>query len=154
MILKILVDADACPVKEIIIEESDKWDLPVLLVKSFAHFSHKEEQPHVETIYVDSENEAADYKIMQLANVNDIVITQDYGLASLLLAKKCLVMHHKGFIYSKRNIDTLLNQRYVSAMARKSGQRTKGPKPFTHEEKEKFRQKLAQVLSRKLDLKE
>lgn len=146
--MKILVDADACPVKDIIIEECEKFNLPVILIKSFAHFSHREEKPHVETIYVDSENEAADYKIMQLATKNDVVITQDYGLASLLLAKNCTVIHHKGFIYSNRNIDNLLNQRYMSAMARKSGQRTKGPKAFTHEDEEKFREKFVHLITK------
>ncbi len=123
--MKIYVDADACPVKDIIIEETKKERLEVILIRSYSHFSNKVEDPHVKTIYVDSENEAADYKIMQLVSQGDVVITQDYGLASLLLAKNCTILHHKGFIYTAEKMDTLLNARYASAMERKSGQKLK-----------------------------
>ena len=55
---------------------------------------------HVETIYIDDGPDAVDYKIVKLATPEDIVITQDvmpnYGLASLLLSKVKIVMHHKG----------------------------------------------------------
>ncbi|GAA0451024.1 YaiI/YqxD family protein [Alkalibacillus silvisoli] len=144
--MKIIIDADACPVTEETIKEAQKYTIPVLMVKSFAHFSPFDEQEGVETIYVDSDAEAADYKIMQQANKGDLIITQDYGLASLALPKSCTVMHHKGFLYSEHNIDQLLQSRYLNAMARKSGQRTKGPKAFTKEDREHFALKLQSVL--------
>jgi uncharacterized protein len=77
---------------------------------------------------------------MKLAGKGDIIVTQDYGLASLGLAKGCTVLHHTGYSYTNENIDQLLQSRYLSAMARKSGKRTKGPKPFTAEDKEKFKE--------------
>jgi uncharacterized protein len=138
--LKIYVDADACPVKDIIIAESRNAAIPVVLVTSFSHFSNAEQPSGVETIYVDSGADAADYRIMKLAAKGDIIVTQDYGLASLGLAKGCTVLHHTGYSYTNENIDQLLQTRYLSAMARKSGKRTKGPKPFTAEDKEKFRE--------------
>ncbi|UJL46782.1 YaiI/YqxD family protein [Virgibacillus sp. NKC19-16] len=136
--MKIYVDADASPVKDIVVSIAQDAGIPVVLVKSFAHFSHDEEEDGVETVYVDTGAEAADYKIMKLAQKDDIIITQDYGLASLGLAKGCTVLHHKGFTYTNENIDHLLQTRYISSMARKSGKRTKGPKPFTAEDREKF----------------
>ncbi|WP_026286289.1 YaiI/YqxD family protein [Salsuginibacillus kocurii] len=144
--MKLYVDADASPAKDTIITIAAEAELPVVLVKSFAHFSHADEPEGVETVYVDSGSEAADYKIMQLAKKNDIIITQDYGLASLGLAKGCQVLHHKGFAYTNENIDRLLDTRHLSAMARKSGQRTKGPKAYTEEERAKFEQLLRQVI--------
>lgn len=54
-------------------------------------------------------------------------------------------MHHKGFLYTHENIDRLLTSRYLNQQARKSGQRFKGPKPFTGEEREIFRQKLVRI---------
>ena len=138
--MKIYVDADACPVKDIVISESTSAGIPVVLVTSFSHFSSAENPPGVETIYVDSGADAADYRIMKLATKGDLIVTQDYGLASLGLAKGCTVLHHKGFIYTNENIDQLLQTRYLSAMARKSGKRTKGPKAFTTEDREKFRE--------------
>lgn len=144
--MKVLVDADACPVKESIISISQDAEIPVTLVKSFSHFSNDDEQLGVETVYVDTGAEAADYRIMKLAKKDDIIVTQDYGLASLGLAKGCIVLHHKGFAYTNENIDQLLQTRYVSAMARKAGKRTKGPKALTADDKENFRTLFIQTI--------
>lgn len=146
--MNIYVDADACPVKEIIIDEVVRRDLNVFLVTSISHFSLQENPPGVETIYVDNARDAADYRIMKLAKKGDLVITQDYGLASLALPKGCLVMHHKGFMYTNKNIDELLQTRYLSAQARKAGQRTKGPKAFSNEDRENFRERFIRVLEK------
>lgn len=146
--MKIYVDADACPVKDIIISEAANAEIPVTLVTSFSHFSNDEQPAGVETIYVDTGAEAADYRIMKLAQKGDLIITQDYGLASLGLAKGCTVLHHKGFTYSNDNIDQLLQSRYLSAMARKSGKRTKGPKPFKEEDRKKFGELFKATLER------
>ena len=146
--MKIYVDADACPVKDIIISEARNFDIPVILVTSFSHFSNAEQPAGVETIYVDSGADAADYRIVKLVEKGDMIVTQDYGLASLGLAKGIIVLHHKGFTYTDENIDQLLQTRYLSAMARKSGKRTKGPKPFTAEDREQFRTLFKQVISR------
>lgn len=145
--MKIYIDADACPVKDIIISEGTKAKIPVVLVTSFSHYSNAENPSGVETIYVDSGADAADYRIMKLAKKGDIIVTQDYGLASLGLAKNCTVLHHKGFIYTNENIDQLLQTRYLSAMARKGGQRTKGPKAFTNEDRENFKELFKQVIT-------
>ncbi|WP_208560728.1 YaiI/YqxD family protein [Marinilactibacillus kalidii] len=144
--MKVFIDADACPVKDVVIEETTQTQLPVVLVSSIAHFSLQEHPEHVETVYVEKGADSADFKIVQLAKPSDIIITQDYGLASLLLPKGCIVLHHKGFQYTTENIDQLLQTRHLSAMARKSGQRTKGPKAFNAEDREKFRQLFRSVL--------
>ncbi|WP_042220589.1 YaiI/YqxD family protein [Oceanobacillus manasiensis] len=136
--MKIIVDADACPVKDTIIQTALEKEIPVILVSSFAHYSNEQHPDGIETIYVDTGAESADYRIMKLAERGDVLVTQDYGLASLALAKKCHVLHHKGFVYTNDNIDQLLQTRYLSAMERKSGKRTKGPKPFTQDDREKF----------------
>ena len=144
--MKIYIDADACPVKDIIISEGTARYIPVVLVTSISHFSTVEQPEGVETIYVDNSAEAADYRIMRLIKKNDILITQDYGLASLTLAKGAIVIHHSGYRYTTDNIDQLLQSRYMSAMIRKSGKRTKGPKPFTEEDRSNFRQLLTSIL--------
>lgn len=144
--MQIYIDADASPVKEIVIEEAVPRSLPVTLVTSISHFSTVQHPENVHTIYVDNGAEAADYRIMQLIHKGDLLITQDYGLASLCLGKGCIVLHHTGFRYTAENIDQLLQTRYLSAMARKSGKRTKGPKAFTSEDRETFRTSLVEVL--------
>ncbi len=147
--MKVYVDADACPVKDIIIEEAGKKSVPVVLVTSISHFSLKEYPDCVETIYVDTGADAADYRIMKLAKKEDIVVTQDYGLASLALAKGCYVLHHKGFAYTNGNIDQLLQSRYLSAKERRSGKHSKGPKALTEEDRQKFSELFRNYLSGK-----
>ena len=144
--MHIYIDADASPVKEIVIEEAVARNLPVTLVTSISHFSTVQHPQNVQTVYVDNGAEAADYRIMQLIHKGDLLITQDYGLASLCLGKGCIVLHHTGFRYTTDNIDQLLQSRYLSAMIRKNGNRTKGPKPFTNEVRDKFRESLKNIL--------
>ncbi|HLR75950.1 MAG TPA: YaiI/YqxD family protein [Virgibacillus sp.] len=151
--MKIYVDADACPVKDSIINIAQDEDLRVVLVKSFSHFSHEEVPEHVDTIYVDTGTDVADFQIIKLAQRNDIVITQDYGLASLCLGKGCFVLHQKGFAYTHKNIDRLLQSRHEGAMARRSGERTKGPKPFTKEDEASFEKLLKQTIHQNKQLK-
>ncbi|WP_053219493.1 YaiI/YqxD family protein [Virgibacillus senegalensis] len=143
--MKILVDADACPVKDITIKTAKMYSVPVYLVKSFSHYS-SHEPVGVETIYVDTGADSVDYRIMQLAAKNDIIITQDYGLAALALGKGCIALHHKGFSYRLTTIDEMLNTRHANAKARRSGKRTKGPKPLTAKDKEKYQALLEEVL--------
>lgn len=136
--MRVIVDADACPVKDIIIEEAACKSVSVALVSSLSHYSTQNLPDHVETVYVEAGPDAADFKIMQLAESDDVIVTQDYGLASLLLPKGCIVLHHKGFEYSDMNIDQLLETRYMGSMIRKGGGRTKGPKPLSKEDKQTF----------------
>lgn len=144
--MHIYVDADACPVKEIIIEEAGIFGVSVTLVSSIAHFSTKAHPEHVRVVYVDTGAEAADYKLLSFVRSCDILITQDYGLASLALPKGTRVLNQKGYAYTTENIDALLQQRYFSALQRNSGQRTKGPKPFTSKDKDTFRLLFQRVL--------
>lgn len=144
--MKILIDADASPVKSEVIALAEKYDLDVVLVSSIAHYSNETHPDFVKVIYVEKGADQADFKIVQLAKNDDIIITQDYGLASLLLPKGCHVLHHKGSQYTTENIDQLLHNRHFSAMQRKSGQRTKGPKPFTKEDRQQFKDYFEQFL--------
>lgn len=144
--MKIYIDADACPVQDEVIEVCKMYEIQGVFIKSFSHFSHKEMPRLIETIYVDQSADAADYKIVQSVKKGDIVITQDYGLASLCLGKGCYVLHHKGFQYTNNNIDNLLAKRHAGAQARKAGFRTKGPKPFTNDERNKFLSSLKRVV--------
>lgn len=146
--MNIYVDADACPVVDCIISVAKEDNIPVILVKNYAHFSRQEDEDHVEVIYVDTGADVADFQIMKLAKKNDIVVTQDYGLASLCLGKGCTVLHHKGFVYTLENIDQLLHSRHASAVARRGGERTRGPKAFTASDEEKFEHTLRESIDK------
>ncbi|HLS35134.1 MAG TPA: YaiI/YqxD family protein [Bacillota bacterium] len=144
--MKIYVDADACPVEKEVIQVARAFRISVVLIKSYAHFSHEEKPSFVETVYVDAGADSADYKLLEQVKRGDIVVTQDYGLASLCLAKGCIVLHHRGFLFTENNIDRLLATRHQSAQVRRAGGRTKGPRAFTTEDREKFSWVLERIL--------
>lgn len=144
--MKIIIDADACPVKAEIIHLAGQYELDVVLVSSIAHYSFEEHPDFVKVVYVEKGADSADFKIVQLAKKGDIVVTQDYGLASLVLPKGCRVVHHKGYEYTSHNIDQLLQNRHIGALQRKSGLRTKGPKPFKEEDRQQFIQFFTDLL--------
>lgn len=144
----IYVDADACPVQDEIIQIAKDENIHVILVKSYSHYSNKQLPNHVQEIYVDKGSDMADFKIVQLIQKDDIVITQDYGLASLCLQNKCHVIHHNGFQYTSKNINRLLASRHESAMARRAGKRTRGPKPYSNENKKAFIKLLTNIIKK------
>lgn len=146
--MRIFVDADACPVQNEIFQVAGQFDLKVTLVKSYDHFSMAELPDFVDVIYVDKGADMADYKIIQKVSRGDFVITQDYGLASLALGKKCHAMHHKGFMYTQHNIDKLLADRHRGQMMRRAGHKTKGPKALTEADKLQFTAKFTDILEK------
>lgn len=145
--MQLIIDGDACPVKESVYRLGRKYGVPVILVTSYDHASQNlPEDIHV--VYVDRGQDSADFKIVSLLKAKDILITQDYGLASLVLPKQVRVLHHAGKEYTKANIDLLLEQRHFSAKMRKSGQKTKGPSKFTEEQRQIFEQTLEKILKK------
>ncbi|MFV8240845.1 YaiI/YqxD family protein [Aerococcus urinaeequi] len=147
--MKIFIDGDGSPTKQETIQLAKKNDLPVVLVTSIDHFSKKPVADHVEIVYVERGADSADFKILSMISAGDIVVTQDYGLASLALVK-ATVIHHSGMIYTDMNIDQLLRQRYESQQMRKAKMRTKGPKPFTAEDRHHFIQALDKIIQDRL----
>ena len=141
---KIIVDADSCPVKDIVTEVGVEFKLPVLMVASVAH--ELPEMPGVENLRVDSSPQAVDMVIVNRLQRGDIAVTGDYGLASLLLGKGGQVISPRGFVYKNENIDRLLLQRHVDAKIRRAGGRTKGPRSFTGEDRQRFADTLRKLV--------
>ncbi|MCI1903576.1 MAG: YaiI/YqxD family protein [Enterococcaceae bacterium] len=148
--MKILIDGDGSPVKDTTIEIAQKFQVPVLLVTSFDHYTRKQFPENVEVVYVDQGNDAADFKIVSLMVPGDIVITQDYGLASLVLGKRGIALHQNGYEFTVNNIDSLLASRYESAQLRRSDRHyhSKGPKAYTKNLRQAFGQRLTDVIER------
>lgn len=144
--MEIYIDGDACPVKEDIYRLAEEVGVKVTLVTSLSHYSGKELPDNVKIIYVDEGADSADFRIVALINAGDVLVTQDYGLASLVLPKAVRVLHHLGYEYTQETINQLLEARYIGAQLRKSGKRTKGPKKYTEENREAFCQLFKQVL--------
>lgn len=142
---KILVDADSCPVKDIIIETARETATPVVMVASVAHLIAYQE-PEISVITVDNVPQAADIAVLNNLTPGDIVVTGDYGLAAVVLSKNATPLSPRGFIYTVGNIDRLLLQRHIDAKIRRSGGRVKGPPALSPEDKAHFRQALRRLL--------
>ena len=146
--MKIIVDADACPAKEIIVGCAKKHKLEVVMVCDVAHMLFYNED-FVTTITVDQGADSADLAIANRTQAADICITQDYGLASLLLAKKATVLHHNGFFYTQENIDRMLFERHLSReMRRQKRSRGGHVRKRTKEDDEKFLSALERAIQK------
>lgn len=123
--MNILIDADACPVTKMAVRFCLSNNIPCTLFCDTAHELHWD---GVATIIVDKGADSADFAIVNRVASGDLVITQDYGLASMCLARGAVVLHQDGWEYTPDNIDALLLSRHESRKHRASGGRTKGPK--------------------------
>jgi uncharacterized protein YaiI (UPF0178 family) len=142
---KIIVDADACPVKDEIASTAKNFGCEVWMVASYAH--RLSPRDGVRTIQVDSSDQSVDLYIANQLRPGDILVTQDFGLATIGLAKRSVVLSNRGQIYSERTIDFLLETRHEQAKMRRSGKHSKGPKAFTSEDRRHFQQTLTKVLA-------
>jgi uncharacterized protein len=143
----VFVDADACPVliKDEINKCAELFHFEPVFVTSYAHASSTD-QPG-KWILVDARPEEVDMYIHNLSKKNDIVVTQDHALASLLLPKGVYVLTPRGKQFLEEEMERVLHERYLSAKARRSGKHSKGPAKFTKEEAHKFRRVFCEILS-------
>lgn len=108
--------------------------------------THEFYRDGAQTLILDKGADSVDYAIVQRVTPGDIVITQDYGLASMCLARSARVLHQDGWEYTADNIDGLLLVRHEAQKHRASGGRTKGPKKRTAAQNYSFRQALQIML--------
>ncbi|RCX20962.1 hypothetical protein DFR58_101165 [Anaerobacterium chartisolvens] len=141
--MRILVDADACPVKHIIVRLAKKRKVQVAM---FIDTSHEINDGYSEVIVVDKQRDSADIALINMANMHDIIVTQDYGLAAMVLGKGARAINQNGMIYSSGNMDRLLFERHLSQKVRRGGGRTTGPKKRTKADDERFEAVLGEML--------
>lgn len=122
--MKVLIDADACPVTDIAVCLCKKYRTECLLLCDTAHTLYRD---GAATLVFDKGADSVDIALANRVCTGDIVITQDYGLAAMCLGKNATVLHQDGWAYTQDNIDGLLFQRYASKKYRAAGGRTKGP---------------------------
>ena len=100
-------------------------------------------------IIVDSSSQAADIKIINISERDDIVITQDWGLAAILLSKGVQCLSPTGIKFDNNTIDFLLEEREAKAKFRRSGGRTKGPSKRTDNDNNRFKKELEKILKKR-----
>lgn len=116
--MKIFLDADACPVTDIIIETAKEKEIKLILVKNYTQIIEDE---YPEIVTVDISNDSADFYIINRLKDNDLVITNDKGLSALAISRNSYVMDFFGNIINEKNIDLYLNMRHINAVNRKRG---------------------------------
>lgn len=139
------MDADACPVRAEIVRLAGFRDVPVTMV--FGPGQDFQAAARVELVRVDSDREAADLAIANLARPHDLVLTDDLGLACLALARGTKVLSFRGTVYDTHNIDAALAQRHSHARIRRGGGRHRGPRNYTAADRERFVRELDRMLS-------
>ena len=141
--MKVLIDADACPVVNIAVSLCRQYGTECILLCDTAHEMHRE---GAQTLVFDKGADSVDFALVNRVQSGDIVITQDYGLASMCLAKGARVLHQDGWEYTEYNISGLMEQRHASKKFRMAGGRTKGPSKRTSAQDEAFARALGTLL--------
>lgn len=144
--MRILVDADACPVKEIILKVAKQSNMDVLM---FFDNAHVYEDGYSEVYILDKGADSVDYFLINKLVPGDIVVTQDYGVATMALSKKCYPINQNGLIFNDDNILSLLNNRAMNQKMRRH-KNMRGPKKRTKENDETFEKNLRFVINRNL----
>ncbi|AYC28622.1 YaiI/YqxD family protein [Paenisporosarcina cavernae] len=145
MKMKVLVDADGCPVVGETIEIAKQHNLSIILICDTAHEMHRD---GAETITVSKGADAVDFVLVNKVKPFDIVVTQDYGLAAMVLAKKAFAIDQNGREYTVDNIDALLHARHTAKKIRMSGGRLKGPKKRSKDANRAFQDELRKLLQK------
>lgn len=109
--MKVLIDADACPVVDIAIKLCVQYGVDCTL---FCDTAHQMQRDGATTLVFDKGADSVDFALVNRVNPGDIVVTQDYGLASMCLAKQARILHQDGWEYTQYNIDALLFQRHTA----------------------------------------
>lgn len=133
--MKVLIDADACPVWRAAVKICLEKEVDYILVCDSSHYFKE----NFNVVYVDGGSDAADYKIVELTKEKDVVITQDYGLATMVLSKSAYAINQNGMIYDDKNILSLLESRAFNAKMRRHKTHLKGPKKRDESQNDSFR---------------
>lgn len=133
--MKILIDADGCPVVKQATQIAKENNIEVVI---FCDTSHIINSDYAQIITVSKGADSVDFALVNEVKSDDIVVTQDYGLAAMVLSKGGKAITQNGMIISDSNLELLLTSRYESKKARMSGAHLKGPKKRTAQNDEAF----------------
>lgn len=144
--MKILVDADACPVIRIIENIAKKYNVGVTLLCDTNHILYSD---YSSVKIIGAGADAVDYALVNLLEKGDIAVTQDYGVAAMVLTKGGYCIHQSGKIFTDDNIGGLLMDRHLSKKARmsKAKHHIKGPKKRTRNDDKHFEDAFEKLIT-------
>lgn len=143
--MRIIVDADACPGRDIIENVARENSLEVIM---FCDLNHRLFSNYSSIRYVDSGFQSVDMAVANESKAGDVVVTQDYGVAAMCLGRKAYAISPKGYIYDNENMDRLLFERHISQKVRRGGGKTSNPKKRTAEDDERLEKNLRRLIQK------
>lgn len=161
----LFIDADACPVTKEALACARTARIPCIIAGNTtqnlerrirrddprdAEHARGRDNAHpgfwVDTLDVSTGADSADFAIIEQLEPGDVVVTQDIGLASMVLGRGAYAIGVRGHIYDKATIDMQLFIRHEEKKVRRAGGRTKGPAAFTDDDREHFSRNLARLV--------
>ncbi len=146
MTRRILIDADGCPVVDEAVSLAKRFGAECFIL---CDTSHRYEKAGAQTLVYSKDTDSVDFALVNLVKPGDIVVTQDYGLAAMCLARAARTVNQDGMEYTAHNIDALLLARHTAKKIRNAGGRLKGPSKRTAAQDKAFVDKLAILLQEK-----
>lgn len=141
--LTILIDADGCPVVDLTLETAAKYNVPVLILCDTAH---QIQRNGAKTLIFDKGTDSVDFALVNRVHPGDVVITQDYGLASMCLARCARVLNQNGLEYTSENIEGLLFRRHENKKLLRAEKHPKGAPKRTKEQDLDYKYALEKIL--------
>ena len=146
--IRVLVDADACPVKDEIYKVTARYKVPVVIVSNA--IIRIPQSPLVSRQIVSDTFDAADDWIAEAATVDSVVITSDILLADRCLKAGASVIAPNGKPFTTASIDSAIATRAIMADLRAGGEALGGPPPFSKQDRSRFLSTLDETLTRHL----
>lgn len=143
--MHIYVDADACPVIRIVENIAKKYNIETTLICDTNHVLTSD---YSDVVTVSAGADAVDFKLVNLCTHDDIVVTQDYGVAAMVLSKGAYAIHQSGKWYTNDNIDPMLMQRYITKCAKRASSKNhiKGSKKRSNEDNIHFAESFEKLV--------
>ena len=116
--------------------------------KLFCDTNHIMHSDYAQIRIIGAGADAVDFALINACSAGDIVVTQDYGLAAMVLSKQAYAIHQSGRWYTADNIDTLLAERHIAKKARmsKAKHHLKGPRKRTAEDDRRFEESFRKLI--------
>lgn len=144
--MRIFVDADACPVVKIIEKIAKKYSVGVTLLCDTNHILQSD---YSEVRIIGAGADAVDYALVNMLCKGDVAVTQDYGVAAMVLTKGGYCIHQSGRIFTDDNIGGLLMDRHLAKKVRMSNSKhhIKGPKKRTNDDDKRFEEAFEKLIA-------
>lgn len=145
--VRILVDGDACPVKNEIIKVAERYSLEVIIASN-SWIRVPPSTTIIKQVVVEKNPDEADNWIADNVNAFDIVITSDIPLASRVLNKQAYALRPNGNEFTEDNIASALCSRDINNFLREVGERGNIHSAFSSKDRSNFLSSLDTIIHR------